>query len=55
MQRLAPLAKAAPDIKGNIYVHGIFKTGVIVEDYKKTLSTLKVRGVEIAFVVRGNN
>lgn len=44
-----PLAKAAPGIKGNIYVHGIFKTGIIVEDYEKTVATLKSRGVEIAY------
>ena len=36
-----PLAKAP--------VHGIFKAGVIVEDFDKTLAALKARQVEIAF------
>jgi catechol 2,3-dioxygenase-like lactoylglutathione lyase family enzyme len=43
-----PLRQAAPSITGNYQVHGIFKTGVIVDDFDKTLATLRSRGVEIA-------
>jgi len=41
------LAKAAPAIKGNLFVHGMFKAGVIVDDFEKTLAMLRARGVEI--------
>ena len=41
------LGKAAPAIKGNMFVHGIFKAGVIVDDFDKTLAMLRARGVEI--------
>ena len=34
---------------GKANVHGIFKAGVIVEDFDKTLATLKARQVEIAY------
>ena len=44
-----PLNSAAPNVKDPLYVHGIFKVGVIVSDFEKTLSTLKARNVEIAF------
>jgi catechol 2,3-dioxygenase-like lactoylglutathione lyase family enzyme len=44
-----PLAKAAPTVKDNTFVHGIFKVGVVVDDYEKTLAKLKSRGVEIAY------
>ncbi len=53
----APMSKAAPEVKGDIYVHGVFKAGVIVADFDKTLATLKERNVEIAFgpyPARGN-
>ena len=30
-------------------VHGIFKIGVIIDDFDKTLGILKARGVEIAY------
>lgn len=41
-----PLGKAAPAVKGNLFVHGMFKAGVIVDDFEKTLAMLKARGVE---------
>src|SRR5262245_35974969 len=43
-----PLGKAAPSITNTTLVHGIFKAGVIVENYDATLSALRARGVEIA-------
>jgi catechol 2,3-dioxygenase-like lactoylglutathione lyase family enzyme len=45
----APLSKAAPTVKANYLVHGIFKAGVIVEDFDKTLAMLRERNVPIAF------
>ena len=44
-----PLSAAAPAVKDRVYVHGIFKVGVIVEDFDATLARLKARGVEIAY------
>jgi catechol 2,3-dioxygenase-like lactoylglutathione lyase family enzyme len=44
-----PLSKAAPAVKGNLLIQGIFKAGVIVEDFDKTVAMLKERKVEIAF------
>jgi catechol 2,3-dioxygenase-like lactoylglutathione lyase family enzyme len=51
------LATVAPDVKANYLVHGIFKGGIIVDDFDKTLSLLKARGVEVAigpFPARGD-
>jgi catechol 2,3-dioxygenase-like lactoylglutathione lyase family enzyme len=44
-----PLSTAAPTVKDRVYVHGIFKAGVIVEDFDATLARLRARGVEIAY------
>lgn len=44
-----PLAEAAPAVKGEIFTHGVFKTGVIVEDYAATIARLRERGAEFAF------
>jgi catechol 2,3-dioxygenase-like lactoylglutathione lyase family enzyme len=44
-----PLAEAAPAVSANYGVHGVFKVGVIVDDFDKTLAALKSRGVAIAF------
>jgi len=44
-----PLSTASPSVKNNILVHGIVKAGVIVEDFDKTVATLRSRNVQIAF------
>jgi len=44
-----PLAKHAPGLKDNVYVHGIFKTGIIVKDFERTLALFKERKIEIAY------
>ena len=33
---------------GALYAHGIFKVGLVVEDFDRTLAALRARGVEIA-------
>ena len=43
-----PLRQAAPSVEANYRIHGFFKAGVIVDDFDKTLATLRSRGVEIA-------
>ena len=43
-----PLSQAAPAITRNYLVHGIFKAGIVVQDFDKTIATLKARGVPIA-------
>ena len=43
-----PLSKAAPSITHTTLVHGIFKAGLIVDNYDATLTALRARGVEIA-------
>jgi catechol 2,3-dioxygenase-like lactoylglutathione lyase family enzyme len=44
-----PLDKAAPTVQDHLFIHGLFKAGVVVEDFDKTLAMLRARGVEIAF------
>lgn len=43
-----PLSKAAPTITRNYHVHGIFKAGVVVDDFDKVIASLRARGVRIA-------
>jgi len=42
-----PLSQAAPAITRNYLVHGIFKAGVVVQDFDKTIANLKARGIPI--------
>ena len=42
-----PLSQAAPAITRNYLVHGIFKAGIVVQDFDKTIASLKARGVPI--------
>ena len=42
------LSTAAPAITRNYLVHGIFKSGIVVDDFDKTIAQLKARGVPIA-------
>ena len=44
-----PLATAAPKVNDPIYIHGIFKAGLIVDDFEATVAQLRARNVEIAF------
>jgi len=46
-----PLSQAAPAITRNYLVHGIFKAGVVVQDFDKTIATLRARGVQFRFGV----
>ena len=42
------LATAAPTITRNYLVHGIYKAGIIVDDFDKAIAELRRRGVPIA-------
>jgi catechol 2,3-dioxygenase-like lactoylglutathione lyase family enzyme len=42
-----PLRRAAPRATGAQYVHGIFKVGLVVEEFDQTVAALRARGVEI--------
>ena len=44
----SPLRTLAPSVARTTHVHGIFKAGVVVDDYDVTLATLRARGVDIA-------
>ena len=44
-----PLAKAAPSLTAAYQVHGLFKAGVVVDDFDATVATLRARDVAIAF------
>ena len=46
--KAVPLRTAAPAITHTTFVHGMFKAGVIVDNYEQTLTALRSRGVEIA-------
>lgn len=43
-----PIRQVAPSLEASYQVHGIFKAGLIVDDFDKTLAALRSRGVEIA-------
>ena len=42
-----PLSNFLPEPKGALYVHGIFKAGIVVDDFDATIATLRSRGVSI--------
>src|SRR5215218_4167409 len=42
-----PLAAAAPGVTATYLVHGVFKAGFIVDDFDKTIATLRERRVDI--------
>lgn len=42
-----PLSSFLPDSKGALYVHGIFKAGIVVNDFDATIAALRSRGVNI--------
>lgn len=44
-----PLSAVAPQITSRDQIHGIFKVGVLVENFDRTLAFLQSRGVPIAF------
>ena len=43
-----PLSNFLGDSKGALYVHGIFKAGIVVDDFDATIAALRSRGVNIA-------
>lgn len=43
-----PLSRAASGVAAGYQIHGIFKAGVIVDDFDRALELLKQRGVTIA-------
>ena len=43
-----PLSTAAPTINRNFLVHGIFKAGIVVDEFDKVIAGLRARGVPIA-------
>ena len=44
-----PLRTAAPATKGDaLFVHGLFKAGVVIRNFDAVLAELRARGVEIA-------
>lgn len=43
-----PMTSAAPGVRESYQVHGLFKAGLIVEDFDRTIAALRARGVEIA-------
>jgi catechol 2,3-dioxygenase-like lactoylglutathione lyase family enzyme len=44
----APLRKFLPEPRGALFVHGIFKVGVTVDDFDATIAALRSRGIPIA-------
>jgi catechol 2,3-dioxygenase-like lactoylglutathione lyase family enzyme len=45
----AALKKAAPGVSEPQMIHGLFKVGLVVENFEQTLAQLKARGAEIAY------
>jgi catechol 2,3-dioxygenase-like lactoylglutathione lyase family enzyme len=46
-----PLTRAAPALSRAFQVHGIFKSGIVVDDLDATFTELNARKVEIAFPI----
>jgi catechol 2,3-dioxygenase-like lactoylglutathione lyase family enzyme len=44
-----PLSAISSTVRESYAVHGIFKAGLIVDDFDRTISTLRSRGVQIAY------
>jgi catechol 2,3-dioxygenase-like lactoylglutathione lyase family enzyme len=44
-----PLRSIAPNVGENFKVHGVFKAGVIVDDFDRTIAAFRARGITIAF------
>src|SRR5262245_53377191 len=44
-----PLKKAAPAVNDPMFIHGISKVGIIVDDFDKTLAMLRERNIPIAY------
>lgn len=44
-----PLRTILPRPGGSLYVHGIFKVGVTIDDFDEAVAVLRARGVDIAF------
>ncbi len=42
-----PLRNFLPARKGSLYVHGIFKVGVVVDDFDATIAALRARDIAI--------
>lgn len=42
-----PLSSFLPDSRGALYVHGIFKAGIVVNDFDAAIAALRSRGVSI--------
>ena len=49
LPKAQPLSQAAPSVRDRPYLHGIFKAGLIVDDFDAVVAGLKARDVEIAF------
>jgi catechol 2,3-dioxygenase-like lactoylglutathione lyase family enzyme len=43
-----PLRNFLPEPKGALFVHGIFKVGVVVDDFDATLAAIRARGIDVA-------
>jgi catechol 2,3-dioxygenase-like lactoylglutathione lyase family enzyme len=43
-----PLSRAVPAAKDRLMIHGLFKAGVIVDEFDQALELLRARGVEFA-------
>jgi catechol 2,3-dioxygenase-like lactoylglutathione lyase family enzyme len=43
-----PLRNFLPAPRGALFLHGIFKVGVVVDDFDATIARLRARGIDIA-------
>jgi catechol 2,3-dioxygenase-like lactoylglutathione lyase family enzyme len=49
LREAQPLARAAPSVRAEQYIHGLFKAGVVVDDFEALVAGLKARHVDIAY------
>lgn len=49
LDQAAPLGSVAPAVQGPLFVHGLAKAGVLVDDFPAALAALKEKNVAIAY------
>ena len=49
LDQAQPMNRGAPSVQGEMYLHGVFKAGLIVENFERTVEQLRARGITIAF------
>ena len=44
-----PLSRGAPSVREEVHLHGVYKAGVLVENFDRLVEQLRARGITIAY------